>query len=91
MNKIKLNQTINKCILYYGVFGIVLGVIMFILTMIDPTIPFHVGEAEFYGFTAGILSLLSIPIIMAFVGLTHAILLWYPIIALFRRLMAKTK
>lgn len=89
MNKINLKQTINKCIIYYGVLGLVIGLIMLIVTILNPTVPFHVGKTEYYGFMAGILSLLSMPIVFGFIGFTHAILIWYPIIVLIRYLKKK--
>lgn len=90
MSKINLKQTIRKCTIYYSVFGLVLGIIMFFVDIATPTIPFHVGETEYYGFTAGILSLLCMPLIFGFVGFTHALMLWYPIIALYRYFKGKT-
>ncbi|OGO77775.1 MAG: hypothetical protein A2Y23_14915 [Clostridiales bacterium GWB2_37_7] len=91
MCNINLKQTIKKCAIYYGYFGLAIGIIMFFITLVNPTIPFHLGVKEFYGFTAGVLSLLFLPLIMVFVGLFHALMLWYPIIALFRYMKNKRK
>ncbi len=91
MNRINVKQIINKCIIYYGFIGFAIGIIMFIVTLVYPTISYHVGEAEYFGFTAGILSLLSMPLIMGFVGFLHGFQLWYPIIAMLRYFKSRRK
>jgi hypothetical protein len=91
MNRINLKLAIKKCTIYYGLLGLAIGIIMFIVTIVNPTVPFHVGETQYYGLTAGILGLVFTPLVMGLVGFFHALLLWYPIIALYRYFKGKTK
>ena len=42
-------------------------------------VPLHVCSSEYYVLKAGLLSIIFMPLIMAFVGITQAPLLWFPV------------
>ena len=84
MNKVGFIGVMKKCVVYYGYFGVFVGVVMFFITIFNTSVPFHVGEHRLYGLSAGLVSLFFIPVVMAMVGLFHSFMLWFPGILIVR-------
>lgn len=69
---------IKRCSIYYFYFGLLLGIVLFVVSLFNKNLTFTAGTTKFYGVKAAILGIVSIPLIMIIVGFIHSFFL-YPI------------
>lgn len=86
MAKIDLKKLIKNCTFYYFIFGIAIGVIMLIYSLINNNFAWNILDKTYHGLIAGICALLIMPITMGLVGFFHAPLLWYPLIYIYNKI-----
>ncbi|CAN7343574.1 hypothetical protein LJR153_001995 [Paenibacillus sp. LjRoot153] len=81
-----LKMVIRRTFIVYGIIGVLIGISMLIYSLFNKDFTFYFGEKEVHGIVSGIIAVPFIPFIMAIVGFLHAIMLWFPIIYLYKKL-----
>jgi hypothetical protein len=87
--KKEIKKIVKKCVIYYFIIGIIIGLSMFIYSLNHNDFKYAVLSNIYYGSEAGIFALIFMPIIIAFVGVLHALLLWYPIKLILKKFQNK--
>lgn len=91
MKTVNLKKVMKKSTLYYTYAGVGIGVILFFVCTFNHNVPLYINKTAYYGILAGLLGLISSPIIFAIVGVIHSIILWYPIMWIYRRISSKVR
>ncbi|TNJ63765.1 hypothetical protein FE784_23890 [Paenibacillus hemerocallicola] len=82
-----LKKVIRKTVLIYTIFGLIVGIGLLIASFFSDEIVFQSGEKVITrGVNAGLISVPASVLIASFVGLMHAIFLWFPIVYIYKKL-----
>ncbi|MFD2613163.1 hypothetical protein [Paenibacillus gansuensis] len=83
-------SVIRKTVLVYTVFGLIVGICLLITSFFTNKVVIQSGEKVIVsGVKAGMISVPASVLIASFIGLTHAIFLWFPIVFVYKRLSSK--
>lgn len=91
MRTVDLKTVVKKCTLYYTYLGVGIGVILFLACTFNHNIPVYINKEAYYGVVAGLIGLIFSPVIMAVVGLIHSVIIWYPILWIYRKISNRVK
>ncbi|NEW04884.1 hypothetical protein GK047_02475 [Paenibacillus sp. SYP-B3998] len=81
-----LKMVIRKTMIVYGFIGFLIGLGMLVHSLFNKDFTFYVGEKEVHGIVSGLIAVPFVPLIMAIVGFFHAIVFWFPLIYLYKKL-----
>ncbi len=84
MRKVLKNSTI-----IYGAIGLLIGIGIFIYSLLDASVPFHFGNSTVYGVWSGVIAIFFAPLIMGLVGFFHGVFFWFPITYVYKKLTNK--
>ena len=85
-----MKLVIKKSSLIYACLGLLIGIFIFVSSIIGIDIPFQFGNHEIHGIAAGMISIFFVPLVMAFVGAIHGIFIWFPITYILNKLLGKS-
>ncbi|MDQ0874347.1 phosphotransferase system glucose/maltose/N-acetylglucosamine-specific IIC component [Paenibacillus sp. V4I3] len=81
-----LRKTIKRTIIVYVIIGFLIGLGMLVYSFFNKNFTFYFGEKEVHGIVSGIIAVPFVPFIMAIVGLFHAVMLWFPLVYIYKKL-----
>lgn len=82
-----LKKVIRRTVLIYTIFGLIVGIGLLIASFFTNEIVVQSCEKVIAsGVKAGIISVPASVLIASFIGLIHAIFLWFPIIYIYKKL-----
>ncbi|MDQ0352318.1 hypothetical protein J2R98_002162 [Alkalibacillus filiformis] len=84
-----LKIVIQKCLLYYSLLGLVIGVGLFFYSFFNENLTFQAGQNEIRGIKSGLIAIPFTPLVMSIVGLAHGIMMWFPIIYFLKKVLRK--
>jgi hypothetical protein len=82
-----LKKVIRKTVLIYSIFGLIVGVGLFIASFFRNEVVVQSGEKVIAsGVNPGMISVPVSILIASFIGFIHAIFLWFPIVYIYKKL-----
>lgn len=82
-----IKKVIVKTMIVYGVIGLIIGLGILIFSFFNEDLTFHMGEKDVHGIVSGMIAVPFVTVIMIIVGFFHALMFWFPIVYLYKKLM----
>ncbi|MFC5453218.1 hypothetical protein [Paenibacillus aestuarii] len=82
-----LKKVIRKTVFIYSIFGLIIGIGLLIASFFTNEVVVQSGEKVIVsGVKAGVISVPASVLIASFIGLIHAIVLWFPMVYIYKKL-----
>ncbi len=82
MKSFNFKSFIKKIILYFAVFGLLIGLFLFVLSFFTDQVTADFFGKKYKGMVAGFISLVMVPFYSSVIGLVFSVVLYIPIKAI---------